>query len=313
MNQPGHILVVIDPKQDEDPAFGRAKELAKATGAALQLAVCDYVEGLSRTVFASEKEVREARDEYVSAQAERLEELAERMQQDGIEATTRVAWQRPRYEAVLEAAQNVDADLVVKTASGRSLAERLLLGATDWELIRRCPRPLWLVKSSQSVSNTDWIVAIDPAHPDEKHVGLDEKLLEIGKRYADALDSKLHVFHAFAPPAMVAPTGGAGAAVPTISTLPMDTDAILDERKKRIRDMVAPFDIPESRLDVAVGDTVLQLEQLVDKRKASVVVAGAVSRGMLERMLLGNTAESILDNIDSDMLIVKPDGFGEAR
>lgn len=311
MNKPSHILVVIDPKQDDDPAADRAHEIAKATGAKLHLVICDYVEGLSRTVFADEEEVRKARDQYVSEHAERLEKLAERLKEDGVETTTRVVWHRPRYEAVLEAADNVDADLVIKSASGRSLAERLLLGATDWELIRRCAKPLWLVKGSESAAHSDWIVAVDPGHPDEKHVGLDEKLLETGKLYADTLESKLHVFHAFAPPAMVAPTGGAGAAAPAMTMLPEDTDTILDERKKRIREMVEPFDIPESRLDVAVGDTVLQLEQLVDKRKAPVVVAGAVSRGMLERMLLGNTAESILNNVDCDMLIVKPDGFGD--
>ncbi len=313
MNKPSHILVVIDPEQEEQPALKRAAEIAKATDAELHLFACDYVEGLSRTVFADENEVRQARDDYVATETKRLEKLADRVEQDGIEATTEVVWHRPRYEAVLDAAQNVAADLVIKTASGRSLAERLLLGATDWELIRRCPHPLWLVKKGEPVASADWIVAVDPAHPDEKHVGLDQALLETASLYADALGSKLHVFHAFAPPAMIAPTGGTGAAAPAISALPEDTDAILEERRKRIRAMLASFDLPEGRLEVAVGDTVTQLEQFVEKRRAPVVVAGAVSRGTLERMLLGNTAESIFNHIDCDILTIKPAGFATTK
>lgn len=313
MNKPSQLLVVTDPKEDDHPGFDRAMEIAKATGATLHLFACDYVEGLSRTVFADEDKVKQARDEYIAKETSRLDELSKKAESDGIETTTKVEWHRPRYEAVLEAARRVDADLVIKPASGRSLAERLLLGATDWELIRRCPLPLWLVKKKKPAANTDWIVAVDPAHPDEKHVGLDHKLLETGKCYADALGSRLHVFHAFAPPAMIAPTGGTGAAAPAISTLPADTDEILDERTKTVREMLESFDIPDSRLDVCIGDTVLQLEQVVGKREASVVIAGAVSRGMLERMLLGNTAEAMFNNLDCDIIVVKPENFGKSE
>jgi universal stress protein E len=36
---------------------------------------------------------------------------------------------------------------------------------------------------------------------------------------------------------------------------------------------------------------------------------GAVSRSRLERLLIGNTAEHVLDELDCDVLIVKPPGF----
>jgi universal stress protein E len=37
------------------------------------------------------------------------------------------------------------------------------------------------------------------------------------------------------------------------------------------------------------------------------VVIGAVSRSRLDRVLIGNTAERVLDKLECDVLVVKPD------
>jgi nucleotide-binding universal stress UspA family protein len=44
----------------------------------------------------------------------------------------------------------------------------------------------------------------------------------------------------------------------------------------------------------------------IDKLNADIVVIGAVARGAIQRMLLGSTAELILDHVPCDLLIVKP-------
>ena len=43
--------------------------------------------------------------------------------------------------------------------------------------------------------------------------------------------------------------------------------------------------------------------------KASIVVMGAVSRSGLKRLLIGNTAEAVLDALPCDVLILKPGRF----
>jgi hypothetical protein len=43
--------------------------------------------------------------------------------------------------------------------------------------------------------------------------------------------------------------------------------------------------------------------------KASLVVMGAVSRSGLKRLLIGNTAEAILDSLTCDVLVMKPGRF----
>lgn len=307
MQRLSDILAVVDPRDEDRPAFRRALEIASRTGARLHLLMPDYLEGLSRGVFADERKLEQARHDYISHHEKELDGLTRDASDAGVEADGKVVWQRPHDEAIIEAAYDWNAGLIVKSAGDRSLPERLLFGATDWDLIRKAPQPVWLVKRSDSVADSDWIVAVDPSHPDERHVGLDGKLLETGKFLGDALGAALQVFHAVSPPALVAPTGGTGAAAPTMGTVPEEIDVLLEDRKNRTLELLDRFDIPERNAHVSVGAVARQLEELVERRDASVVIAGAVSRSTLERFLIGNTAESFLNRVACDVLVVKPE------
>ncbi|MND09065.1 Universal stress protein E [compost metagenome] len=44
-----------------------------------------------------------------------------------------------------------------------------------------------------------------------------------------------------------------------------------------------------------------------EEYRADLVVIGAVSRGALQRLALGSTAERVLDFVPCDLLIVNPD------
>ncbi|HSG66502.1 MAG TPA: universal stress protein [Gammaproteobacteria bacterium] len=52
-----------------------------------------------------------------------------------------------------------------------------------------------------------------------------------------------------------------------------------------------------------------QLLMLSRTLPADVVVMGTVSRSNIKRLLIGNTAERVLDRLPCDLLIVKPPGF----
>jgi universal stress protein E len=52
-----------------------------------------------------------------------------------------------------------------------------------------------------------------------------------------------------------------------------------------------------------------QLEAVVSRVGAQIVVMGAISRSGLRRIFIGNTAERVLDALSCDVLVVKPPGF----
>lgn len=310
------ILAVLDPNAEQQLAFDRSLELAAPLGAEIVLAVCDYVEGLSRPVFVDEADVEKAKAELVRRHYEWLAQFEEKAREQKITSQTLVMWERPQSGAILEAARKAQADLVVKAASDGSLGDRLLLGATDWELIRESTVALWLAKRPVPTASGTWTVAVDPVHPDEKHIGLDGKLLDVSSRLAKDLGATIRVFHAYERPAVLAEPSAAGlaaGAATSSAVLPAsDTEQVLENRVEQIVDLARPFGIGKSRIDVCVGRTVPQLDRQVGTRNISLVVLGAVARGLLDRLIVGNTAEKVLSNIDCDMLVLKPDSTAES-
>jgi universal stress protein E len=210
----------------------------------------------------------------------------------------------------LRLANEVQADLIVKAASDHSIVERLLIGATDWELIRHAPMPLWMVKKNSSVASCNWLVAVDPSHPDEKHIGLDKRLLETGSSLAEPLGASLRLYHAYHPAtAQAMAVGVAGAAF----TLPPNRTAIDEqvhgEQMNALLKLAEPYGISKEFVYLRHVDTSAELERLVDEENISLVIVGAVARGNLERLLIGSSAESFLNKVDCDLLVVKPAGF----
>ena len=51
------------------------------------------------------------------------------------------------------------------------------------------------------------------------------------------------------------------------------------------------------------------IEQTAKATRAALVVMGAISRSGLKRLTIGNTAESVLDHVACDLLVVKPKDF----
>jgi universal stress protein E len=303
------ILAILDPYSHPQHGLSRAIEIARQTNARITLAICDNNENFVRSMSAGgDPEDRHSRDMELRIR-DWLEEQAARARDAGIEVETTLVWHSPKYESILQLADDSGADLIVKAASDHSVVERLLIGATDWELIRRSAKPLWLVKTTAPVAARNWLVAVDPAHPDEKHLGLDERLLHTGRMLAKPLEASLRVFHATPIDSISLALGGVGAGFPVTNPQPGASTRLLAERKETLMSLARAHDINEEFVYVCSGDTTTELDRLVDELDIALVVAGAVSRGKLEQFMIGNSAESFLNKVDCDLLVVKPESF----
>ena len=69
------------------------------------------------------------------------------------------------------------------------------------------------------------------------------------------------------------------------------------------------FPIPEDHIHLRQGTPQEELTAAVERLDADFVVMGSVSRSALDRMLLGSTAERVLDHVTCDLLLVKPPGL----
>ena len=109
-----HILVAVkNPQAKSAAAVEKAAQLARATGATLELfhGIADsvYVDTLGVT----NANVGELESTSRRRQLQLLESIAQRLRRRGIEVQTSVEWDYPVYEAIIRRAAATRADLLV--------------------------------------------------------------------------------------------------------------------------------------------------------------------------------------------------------
>ncbi len=286
----------------------RAAWLAKNTGAELELLICYYNEYLSGDRLFDSPSLEKARAEVIESHEKHLEELAEPFRTDGIVVTTSAVWDHPLFEGIVRHAIAGDADIVVKDTHHHTAVARALLTNTDWNLIRACPLPLWLVKPREISGSPVFIAAIDPMNQNDKPAALDDEILQVSKTICEGTGGDVHAFHAYDPRIAVA-TATANAYIPV--SLPFDEieQQMHEDHQKRFREITDFHGVADENSHLVAGLTHEELPAMAEKLGADVVVMGAVARNRWKRLFIGATAERTLEHLPCDLLIVKPDWF----
>ena len=308
MQKISRIMCVIDPTTAEQPALGRAAWLARNIGAELELFVCYYNEYLSGDRFFDSPSLEKARREVIGGHEKHLEELAEPFRRAGLIVRTKAIWDHPLYEGVVRHASAVHADVVFKDTHHHSAVTRALLTNTDWNLIRTCPVPLWLVKPNEVADRPVFLAAIDPLNEHDKPAALDDEILVLSKALAEKTAGEVHAFHSYDPRIAVA-TATANAYIPV--SLPFDEieKQMHEQHEKRFNEVTEFHGLDETHAHLIAGLTHEELPDMAEKMKADVIVMGAVARNRWKRLFIGATAERTLEHLPCDLLIVKPDWF----
>ena len=302
------ILAVIDPTVEDQPAMNRAAWLARQTNAELELLVCYYNEYLSGDRLFDSPSLEKARAEVIANQEKHLEELAEPLRSDGIVVRTSAVWDHPLYEGIIRKAVDSGADVVFKDTHHHSAAARALLTNTDWNLIRTCPMPLWLVKPRELEDKPTIVAAIDPMNQHDKPAALDDEILHLSKLLGEKSNGAVHAFHSYDPRIAVA-TATANAYIPV--SLPFDEieQQMHEDHQKRFSEITSFHGIADDSSHLVAGLAHEELPAIADELDADVVIMGAVARNRWKRLFIGATAERTLEHLPCDLVIVKPDWF----
>ncbi len=303
------LAAVKDPEARRLPAVRKAARLAAALDAELVLfhAIAEplYVGGIDGDLSPLYDSPPEIERRIHEAQRERLERIARRLRRTGLKVAVSVAWDYPAYEAIVREAAHLGAGLIVaERHPGRHLAAGLL-HLNDWELLRRSPMPVLLVKHARPYRRPVVLAAIDPDHTYEKPLRLNQQILRLGATVARALHGTLHAGYAYVPLPLTAFSAGA---------LSDQEVTGLEARARRsarttLQRTVLNAGIPRTRQHVLGRHPVDAILQLAASTRSSILVMGAISRSGFKRLLIGNTAERVLDRLGCDVLIVKPAGL----
>ncbi|MEQ1802655.1 MAG: universal stress protein [Gammaproteobacteria bacterium] len=274
------IAVLVDPQQKAHPALEKAAALAATSGARLTL-VNTFVlpQPMADVARISAREIVNA---ALRDRRRHLEELAAGLRRRGLKVRCLVEWDYPQSEAVVRHVLADRPDLLVAETAHHSRIARWILSNTDWELIRSCPCPLWLVRGGKLPKKPRLLVAVDPGHEQASRSRLDARLLGAARLLVDNIGGTIGIVHADDPQAS-------------------QLDAV--ERLGQ-RNGIAP-----ALRYVIPGESTRVLPAVVAKTGADILLLGAVSRSRLGQPFIGTTAERLIDRVECDVFVVKPVGY----
>lgn len=176
--------------------------------------------------------------------------------------------------------------------------------ATVKRLMRKSPCPVWLVRPSRARA-VRVLAAIDP-EPDD--LGLNESILDIAASIAGPENGELHVANAWEL--------FGEATMQSSAFLEIDPET-LDEQRREVRvaheaavaELVAARLGEDVEVHVEAGTATHVIPALVDREHINVVVMGTVGRSGVSGLVMGNTAEQVIDRLTCSMVTVKPPGF----
>ncbi len=292
MLQLNKIIVVIEPDQDHQPALEKALILAKIADCDLELALAEYNPFLQDGYFYEPKLAQQMRREQSESRLAQLEVLAQPLRLQGLNVTAWTSWSNPPYKEIVARAMQIGASLVIKATKKHGRLARYFMSNEDWELVRYCPVPLLLVKEHPWGIKPRFIAAVDPEQLRNKPADLDEKILSTAIELASVLEGTVELYHSSWKP-------------PMATLYPLDEDEGRAERA--MLELAKAHGITPEHVHCVAENIHISLPLLTEKLKASIVVMGALSRSRFDRILIGNTAEKLLDELECEVLIVKPE------
>jgi len=211
-------------------------------------------------------------------------------------------------------------DLVIKAPEDPNWLDRLF-GSDDLHLLRKCPCPVWMIKPRPSGTFGCIVVAVDvddgyPADELECRQALNRQLLEMSTSLALSEFAELHVVHAWEAIGEGVMRGGfmgnddakVRAYVRAVERHHGENlDALIRDTTERLGPEATRYLKPHAHL--VKGGARKQIPALIRELGADLVVMGSVARTGISGLLMGNTAEMILTQIDCSVLAAKPRGF----
>ena len=315
MERFSNILLLADTGLEDSNALKRALALANSNQASLTLV--DVVDSVPAEMQLAITTVTPAElvDITVTEKLGQLEKVVAAGKASGVDIKANVLVGKPFLEIIRQVLRNKH-DLVIKCVDSTGSFKDTLFGSTDMHLMRKCPCPVWIIKSTEHEQHRKIMAAVDQDPEDTVKDVLNRQILEMSTSLAVAEFSELHIVHAWSF------YGESHFRSPRIPISEVEVDAMVaeeaSERRRWLRNLVKTYgakanhgavDYVGPQLHVIKGDAKQVVPEAAHNLDVDLIIMGTVARAGVPGFFMGNTAESILNQIDCSVLTIKPPGF----
>lgn len=191
----------------------------------------------------------------------------------GVTVATEVESNAQWRQAIVAAAQRAEANVVIKNLTQHSRLVRMVRETADWQLLRDCHCPVLLVKAGKPYGINKILVAVkyteDPTYQDAN-----SSLLDTAKRLGDDLGAAVHAVTCYQP----------------------------HEHPDRQR-FADRCGLPRNQVSAGPGTPEKLIATVASEIDADLLIIARVARPE-STGVLGDTARKVIDEIDSDVLVL---------
>ena len=294
------LYAITSPDGTSRVGLRKAARLAGALGAELELFCRAFDPALVHpgrpNLHTAEEDIRD----YLERWRSQLWPVVKDLRAMGLAVHSNVEWHSHAAEAIIRE--------VLRRRPAYVVVESRLPDQAESRLIEMCPCPLLLIRNSRPYPAHPIVVAaVDPMHAHAKPAALDEAIVAAACEVAKALSGELHLFHARVPWATACHQARGPSWVPDVAK---DENQVAYEHEvaSRVAELANCHDVPCLRTHLVDGDITKSLPSFSHADAVDIVAMGALSRSLLERIVVGDTARRLLEGLECDVLIVKPPG-----
>lgn len=207
-------------------------------------------------------------------------------------------------------------DLLIKPAENPTWTNRLF-GSDDLHLLRKCPCPVWLMKATEKSNYNSILAAVDfdLLNPSPAEHELNREILELAASLALSDAASLHIVHAWEALAEGKLVSRGGMSMEGVTNYVGREQAShrnqLYKLAEELRGWIGKdaYDSLLPNFHLPKGPAKKEVAPLAAELRADLVVMGTVARTGIPGVIIGNTAEAILDQLSCSVLTIKPPGF----
>ena len=289
-----NILVIADQQDKEQSALAHAKRMVKSTGAKLHIVAFNYEHLSTLATNLNQEQQLDIQKKILSSAQKWLEnEIADVKLQN--KSTHEVVWEKDIVGWIKTHSKTKAYDLIIK--SGHR-SEGPFYIPTDWHLIRNNLVPTLLVAEKKWRKKQTIMVSLDLGTHIASKQALNQKLLEAGITLAKNANMPLHICYSLPISSVLKDLGI------------IDKKALINDAKARylpiIESLLGDYEIPLANIHFKAGPASKVIPSLASKHAAGLVIMGSIGRKGIKAKFLGNTAESVLALLKTDILVMQP-------
>lgn len=320
MKRFGKILCVVDTGINSEAAIVQAVKIANDHQAELTFAAVIKASGTWPRALRNKKEISDGLQSLVENKRDTVKRLISETHPD-LNANIEI-YSGIEFIEIIKSVTKNQFDLLVKCAEDFDWLQRLF-GGNDMHLLRKCPCSVLMLKPGQTESFRSILATVDVSEDlsemDNSHVQwqLNKKVLEYSAACSVSELTELHVGSAWEALGEGFYRHGVFTNAPE-----EDVDLYVEQVRRECSDrldlLVKEFSATLGKetvqyllpkLHLVKGQPAREIPLLAEKYKIDLVVMGTVGRIGIPGLIIGNTAETILEQVSCSVLAIKPDGF----